>query len=427
LTVNSYGFNKQLKIIRMKKLFTACFFALSLSMCLSQEKEAFRLSPDEFVILPWGWTSGDPSVFKDIYDCGFNLAGFVSIEDLEKVSRAGLKAILSERSTNVGDPELALSDAEISGRVNEITSETAGKDAVFGYYLKDEPGTNAFSGLRRWKDAWEKAAPGAVPYINLFPNYASNENQLHAKNYYDYLEKYVSAVKPSFISYDNYSLMADDSIRKGYFENLGAVRAIALKNDIPFWNIVLSNAHFNYAEPSYAGLCFQLYTTLAYGGRGISYFTYFAPKVGNYRFAPVDQFGNKTTTWDILRNVNLQIHAIGRVYGKLKSVNVFHFPVSDECPNGLASSRFLSSLNGENLVVGEFEDENKTPHIIIVNKSLEQSQRVDFTFREKGEVLQINSYTGREQPWSGENIWLAPGHGRIIFLKKQQSEARMPE
>lgn len=417
MTVNSYGFNKQLKIIRMKKLFTACFFALSLSMCLSQEKEAFRLSPDEFVILPWGWTSGDPSVFKDIYDCGFNLAGFVSIEDLEKVSRAGLKAILSERSTNLGDPELALSDAEISGKVNEITSKTAGKDAVFGYYLKDEPGTNAFSGLRRWKDAWEKAAPGAVPYINLFPNYASNENQLHAKNYYDYLEKYVSAVKPSFISYDNYSLMADDSIRRGYFENLGAVRAIALKNDIPFWNIVLSNAHFNYAEPSYAGLCFQLYTTLAYGGRGISYFTYFAPKVGNYRFAPIDQFGNKTPTWYILQNVNLQMHAIGRAYLKLKSVNVFHSPRTEECENDLGSSYFLSTLKGEDLLVGEFEDAEKTPYVLVVNKSLTKSQSIDLSFKNKGTIYQINNYTGNAEQWSGENNWISPGHGRIFFLK----------
>lgn len=401
----------------MKKIFIAYFFAVNLSICFSQEQKPDRLRPEEFVILPWGWTSGDLSVFRDIYDCGFNLAGFVGIEDLEKVSGAGLKAILSEGSANIGDPELALSDAEISGRVNEIAGKTAGNNAVFGYYLKDEPGTSAFSGLRRWKDAWEKAVPGTVPYINLFPNYASNENQLQAKDYYDYLEKYVSAVKPSFISYDNYSLMADGSIRKGYFENLGAVRAIALKNNIPFWNIVLSNAHFNYAEPSYAGLCFQLYTTLAYGGRGISYFTYFAPKVGNYRFAPVDQFGNKTHTWYILQNVNLQMHAIGRAYLKLKSVNVFHSPRSEECENDMGSSYFLSSMKGEDLLVGEFEDADKTPYVLVVNKSLTKSQSIDLSFKNQGTVYQINNYTGIAERWSGENNWISPGHGRIFFLK----------
>ena len=74
----------------------------------------------------------------------------------------------------------------------------------------------------------------------------------------------------------------------------------ALRHALPFWNIVLSNAHFNYAEPTPAGFRFQAYTTLAYGARGISYFTYFAPPAGDYRLAAIDQFGNKTATWDAL-------------------------------------------------------------------------------------------------------------------------------
>jgi len=212
--------------------------------------------------------------------------------------------------------------------------------------------------------------------------------------------------------------MNDGTVRKGYFENIGAVRNIALKNRIPFWNIVLSNTHFTYIEPSYASLCFQLYTTLAYGGRGISYFTYFAPDIGNYRFAPIDQFGHKTPTWFILQNINLQIHAVGQVYTKLKSVNVFHFPKSEECPDGLESSRFLSSLNGDNLLVGEFENAEGTPFLIVVNKSLIKSQAIDVTFKEKGAVYQVNNYTGATDLWTGERKWLAPGQGRILFLKK---------
>lgn len=34
-----------------------------------------------------------------------------------------------------------------------------------------------------------------------------------------------------------------------------------------------------------AGLCFQLYTTLAYGGRGISYFTYLTHRGGHSRLS----------------------------------------------------------------------------------------------------------------------------------------------
>jgi len=227
-------------------------------------------------------------------------------------------------------------------------------------------------------------------------------------------------VKPKYISYDNYSLMKDGSLRAGYFENLEAVRNVTLKNNIPFWNIVLSNAHFDYAEPSYAGLCFQLYTTLAYGGKGICYFTYYAPQTGNYRLAPIDQFGHKTATWYLLQNVNLQMHAIGKAYMKLKSVNVFHFSDSKETKGNLKPSRFLSSLKGDSLLVGEFEDSSKAPYIIVVNKSLVKSQLFDVTFTKPGTIYQINNYTGEAEPWGGESNWLAPGQGRIMFVKKEE-------
>jgi hypothetical protein len=402
----------------MKKIFSVCILVFSLSYSYSQIQRPTRLSPEEFVIMPWGETPADSSTLSEIYDCGFNLAGFVGTGDLKSISHAGLKAIVYDNSIQVGDAESKLSEAEIGKRVNEIIKKTADDNSVFGYYLRDEPGSAIFPGLRNWKDVWKKAAPQKISYINLFPNYASSEEQLQAKDYTDYLEKYVSVINPTFISYDNYSLMNDGSIRQGYFENLAAVRNISLKNNIPFWNIVLSNSHFEYAEPSYAGLCFQLYTTLAYGGKGISYFTYFAPRTGNYRFAPIDQFGHKTPTWFILQNVNLQMHAIGKAYAKLKSVHVFHSPVSTECIDGIDSSHFLSSLTGDNLLVGEFEDINETPYIIVVNKSLVKSQYINLSFKDQGTVYQINNYTGDAEPWSGESKWLAPGQGRILFVKK---------
>lgn len=404
--------------MNMRIIITAVILLPGLLSAFAQDRNNTRLEPEEFAIMPWGWTPGDLSTFKDIYDCGFNLAGFVRIEDLKNVSRAGLKAIVYENSIQVGDAEAELGNAEISKRVNDVARKTSGNPAVYGYYLRDEPGTSAFGGLKRWKDAWALAAPGKVSYINLFPNYANNSEQLKANDYDDYVERYIETVKPSFISYDNYSLMKDGTLRKGYFENLATIRDAALKNNIPFWNIVLSNAHFDYMDPSYEGLCFHLYTTLAYGARGISYFTYFAPKHGNYRYAPVDQFGNKTPVWYILQNINLQMHAMGKVYVKLKSVNVFHFPKSEECANGLESSLFLASLRGDDLVVGEFEGEDKIPHIIVVNKSLTKSHNITLSFREQGKVYQINNYTGNPEPFSGESTWLAPGQGRILFLKK---------
>jgi len=374
-------------------------------------------APEDFAILPWGGTRPDPGILREIRECGFNLAGFVPPEGLDAVAAAGLKCIVSGSHTHVGDDQAKLDDAEIARRVKELVDRAAGHPAVFGYYLRDEPSATVYSGLARWAAAYRKADPRAVPYINLFPNYAS-PGQMGVRTYEEYVESFIQIVKPPFVSYDHYALMDDGSLRHGYFQTLETVRAAALRHKLPFWNIVLSNAHFRYAEPTEAGLRFQVYTTLAYGGRGISWFTYFTPNSGNYRLAPIDPFGHKTPTWDMLRRVNLQIHKLAPVYCKLASVNVFHVPdVPAEC-RGATSSRLLDEVSGGSFVVGEFEGPDKQPYVMVVNKSLRDSAAFSIRFKWPGRIMQVNAYTGSVHPWVGENNWLAPGQGMLLSLRK---------
>lgn len=376
-----------------------------------------RLEPEEFPILPWGWTPGDLDALKEIRACGFNLAGFVAPGHLDLVSEAGLKGIVSDSSIQVGEAESGLDEAEIDRRAAALVQRVGQHPAIFAYYLKDEPGARFFPGLSKWVEALRKTAPRACAYINLFPNYASSQ-QMNVSTYEAYLESYVQTVRPRFISYDHYALMDDGSLRSGYFQNLEAIRDAAQRHGLPFWNIVLANAHFRYAEPTEAGLRFQLYTTLAYGGRGISYFTYFAPSVGNYRLAPIDQFGHKTPTWAMLRNVNLQLHRIGKVYLTLKNVNVFHYPKVPQGCSDRTTSKWLARLSGDDLLVGEFEGPNGQPFVMVVNKSLHDSTHFDVTFKEPGRVQYVNAYTGGIGDWGGEHTWLAPGQGMLLGLKK---------
>lgn len=398
-------------------LITLVVFAAVLAGTATAATEVKMLKPSEFTILPWGTTGGDLETFQTIKDCGFNLAGFVWPDKIELVKQAGLQCLVIESSTHVGDAEVALDQAEIDKRVEALVKKVGDNPAVYGYYLRDEPSAGAFPGLGRWAAAFAKFAPDALPYINLLPNYA-NAGQLGTPTYEEYLESFVQAVKPKFLSYDHYALMDDGSLRGGYFQNLEAVRKAALKHNLPFWNIVLSNAHFNYAEPTPAGFRFQAYTTLAYGARGISYFTYFAPHVGNYRLAPIDQFGHKTPTWDMLREVNLRIHKLGPVYLTLKSINVFHHPDVPEGCSGIATSKLLKSVDGASLLVGEFEGPNGEPYVMIVNKDLHKSTPFGLQFKDAGQVTRVSAYTGSTDPWGGEDCWLAAGQGMLLGLKK---------
>src|SRR5215470_18107779 len=97
-------------------------------------------------------------------------------------------------------------------------------------------------------------------------------------------------------------------------------------------------------EPSDATFNLQVYSTMAYGGRGIQYFTYFAPEIGNYRLAAVDQFGNRTATWDMLRRINNQIYALAPTVIRLHSTGVYHYPDVPEQSHPLSRSRLVEAV-----------------------------------------------------------------------------------
>src|ERR1022692_1918320 len=225
-----------------------------------------------FPIMAWNSVPKDPAVLRKMHECGLTIAGFAAPDTLAACRAAGLKAIVSD--ARVSNYDWANVDAGKTRKsVANLVAKVGRNPAVYGYYLRDEPSANMFPGLAKVADLIRELSPGKWPYINLFPDYAT-PGQLGNANYSEYLERFIATCHPTIISYDNYSFMDDGSVRESYWTNLEAVRDACQKHGIEFWNIVLSVAHFSYRELNAADFRFEVYTTLTYGGRGISYFTY---------------------------------------------------------------------------------------------------------------------------------------------------------
>ena len=272
--------------------------------------------------MAWNSVPNDLAVLGKMHDAGLTVAGFAAPGTLDACEAAGLKAIVSDPRCDGYDWQ-NVDDAKARTNVANLAAEVGKHPAVFGYYLRDEPPAAFFPGLAKVADLLRERSPGKWPYINLFPDYATPD-QLGTSNYTEYLERFVALCHPTIISYDNYSLMDDGSVRDNYWTNLESVRAACRKHDLEFWNIVLAVSHFSYRELNDADFRFEVYTTLAYGGRGISYFTYFAPATGNYRNAAIDQFGHETPTWHSMQYVNLQIQKLAPTLLQLTSDAVYH-------------------------------------------------------------------------------------------------------
>ena len=231
------------------------------------------------------------------------------------------------------------------------------------------------------------------------------------------MEKFIATCHPPVLSYDHYALMDDGSVAGEYFQNLEQMRAAAKKAKLPFWNIILGVATFNYAEPTFAGLRFQVYTTLAYGGRGISYFTYFSPGVGNYRLAPIDFYGNQSPTWYFMQNVNLQIQKLAPTLLKLTSDDVYHLgtlPVGCHAPE----KSTLLTAGDTHFMAGDFTHADGSRWVMVVNCDLNKSHPCQPTYRTQPKhVSMMSAYTGALTEFSGEQIWLAPGQGVLLKLE----------
>jgi hypothetical protein len=382
---------------------------------------ATQAAPDEpfFPVMAWNHVPSDPAALKRMRECGLTVAGFATPAQLDAVHAAGMKAIVSDPRVGSYDWE-KVDAAKARENVTSLVKEVNAHPAVIGYYLRDEPPANLFGGLGTVASLVRELAPGKWPYINLFP-YVAEPWQLATKDYAEYLEKFIATCKPTTLSYDHYAIFDDGSLGANYFRNLEIMRAAAIKTKVPFWNIVLANAHFRMRPPGPAEFHFHAYTTLAYGGRGLAYFTYFAPQVGNYRMAPVDQFGNETATWRYMQNINLQIAKLAPTVLQLRSDDVYHFGTLPEGTHAPSEKSLLTGLEvePEQFMAGEFTHQaDGSRWVMIVNRNMTSSRPAHPKFRTPPKLVRkLSPYTGDLVPHEGEQIWLQPGGGVLLKVE----------
>ena len=382
--------------------------------------------PKDFAVMAWGSSPSDPEDLRGMRDAGLNISGFCRAEDLERVRGAGLTCFVSDRRLSSYDPEHLPSDDQLRRDVAELKQQIGSNPAALGFYLRDEPSARLMPGLGKLAAMLREAMPDKYPYVNLFP-YRVPAQRLGTSDYDSYVRMLVKTIHQPFLSYDNYSLVNGEML-DSFFTNLEIVRRLSLETGTPLWNCILANSHFNYMEPSDATFNLQVYSTMAYGGRGIQYFTYFAPPLGNYRMAAVDQFGNRTATWDMLRRINNQIHALAPTLIKLRSTGVYHYPDVPDQGQPLSDSKLVEGVEmtqryvrppvAGRFLIGEFEDSAHRPYVLLVNKDLKNSFQFKIRFKQgSAKLFRVSPYSGQEQPFGREMDWLAPGAGVLLRVE----------
>jgi hypothetical protein len=267
--------------------------------------------------------------YREIKDAGFTfvmpMCAGTSVELNKKIlnfcQQVGLKAFIADGRMPLGVPD----DAS-KKRIDAIIADYAGHPAFLGYHLVDEPGAGAYPALAQTVAYLKEKDPAPPPVINLLPNHCPL-GALGTKTYEEYLTRYVKEVRTPFFSYDNYfSALPKPAPRQVWIDNLNIARKVSLESQTPFWQIVLVTQHFGYASPTIADLRYEAFQTLAYGGRGVLWFTYWSPaatdKTARWQHAIIDETGQRDPHYDQVRTVNAELQALGRELLRAQSLSV---------------------------------------------------------------------------------------------------------
>ena len=306
--------------------------------------------------------------------------------------------------------------------IHQMVVDYGSHPAMYGYFIQDEPSYANFRALGQISQELQKQDPRHLPYINLLPTYATPE-QLGTPTYDDYLDKFLSIVKPAILSWDHYCLRAGGSDGPEYFENLEKIREHSLSSGVPGWNIIQAMSYDPaMRQPSDAEMRWQVFTSLAYGIKGIMYFIYWSYNDKPAEVGIVDNLGRPAKLFAPVRQLNGEMKNLGKILLGLTSTGVYH---TGQIPIGamrLGNAEALRLPDDKPLVVGFFKArQGPDQYAMIVNN--DHNKPVDFAVTLKEHVVGLTEISARDMSEMPAKIvdhqvalHLEPGDGKLFRL-----------
>ncbi|MHB1461693.1 MAG: hypothetical protein ACYC1M_10470 [Armatimonadota bacterium] len=397
---------------------SAYFVLCLISLVLITKTPAHAAPEPLFPLMAWDYAD-DAKTLKSMADCGINMVAFVPLKALNTCKKYGLKVILYDERIAGNRWDAPFDFDRARKALPDVLKDVNNHPAVYGYYIKDEPDAAEYPALSKMIDVMHQMAPGKFAYINLLPG--------EGESYDKYLEGYIKTCKPSILSYDRYVLGEDGQFGADFWTNIARMREAGLKYDIPFWNVVLTSAYCAFREVTATDIRMQVFGSLVYGARGISYYKFCsghlpilqALDLGNFRSGPLDEFGEKTQTWEWLRNTNRKVLNLAPTLVKLHSNDVYHtggvIPAGNHGPT---DKTLLKSIGGGEFVVGDFTHEDGTRYVMIVNKNMLHSATCQLEFNIPIKTIEyVSLIDGKVRPFVAWPYFLAPGQGLLLKLK----------
>ena len=386
----------------MKKLIIISALAALCCACVQPKEQ------NTIPILSWAGIPVDNAevLFSLAKECGFDWhlglykSQEMAITAMDAAAKAGIGVI-------PGFPELKDS-------TEKAVAEIKDHPALIAYHLKDEPETWDVEWLKEMHDNIRSLDSTHPCYINLYPNWAWNEEK-----YVEHIELYANEIDTEFYSFDQYPVTEVDGeivIRPTWYRNLEEFSEMAKRHGKPFWAFSLALSHHLgapsppafYPIPTLGHLRLQVFSDLLYGAQVIQYFTY---------GGAVDvKTCQKKPEFEIIRQMHSEIKAYSPVFLGCDVLNVWHtgetIPSHTERLVEMPHDKVKSlSVSGEGAVVSLLENGGRT-YLAIQNRDCVNEAELDIDFNGRVRMFTVEGIKSVES----NEMTLAPGNIAVFIL-----------
>lgn len=314
----------------------------------------------------------------------------VNLEMARLADKYGLQVTVND--SRFGANLLNLTDEQIRRLVSEYTNVPG----VGGFYILDEPrDPNPYA---RVFNAIKEAAPEYDAHLNFLPSFVYGSEAEYARVMQGWLDRNGAR---GYLMYDRYPFgaAANSLDYTGFLTNMNTVRKVGLANGVKTAQYLQAvGVPGNFRRTNAAEIRYEANMALAYGYKGLSYFTWFTPTNRSEVFtdAIITADGRKTDLFEPVKQLNSEIHALGPTLMRLDAREVY-LNGQTWGQEAVPADFLVHALSNDDLTFSYLRDrENGRNYLMVVNNSFTQPKDVSLRFDGQiGSLAEISRRTGQ--------------------------------
>lgn len=361
------------------------------------------------------------------------------LRELDLADKYGISYIVNNR------------DALYLTSASQVNTHAAymSKPAYGGTILIDEPGAVNFNDIAKATRAWEQSSySDTMAYVNMLPNYAADWQLDNCqgtqgatytgpayKGYEEWIQRYLSIVKPEVFSYDHYPYLFTQPsfFRDGWYTNLSNVRYWTAKAGVPYWVYGQLGGWPEYGQVidsstkhlTFGHTALQFNSMLSYGAKGIQYYNYFMPpnytNAKDYTSATLAD-GSPTPFYAQIQRINKQVAAVDDVllrcaWKGIIPLNSSPAPIPDGDKLSSYAALVSASASGD-AIVGCFEYRDIGWAYYVTTNNVYNASTVTLNFNGSYKLRKVQDGVSSETTSNKITLSIPAGDGVLVVVPK---------